>query len=753
MAKPLIHNKYNILEPLGHGGMGTVYRAMHEGLKREVALKKLHEQYAKDPDFVERFMREARAMARLDHPNIIRIYDVLAENDANYIAMEYFPGGSLAARLAARNHLDQEAVILIIKQVGSALAYAHKRGIVHRDIKPGNILIKSKNTVKIADFGIAAVTDEHTLTFTGEVVGSPRYMCPEQARGKGTDQRSDLFSLGMVFYQMLTGATVFDGDSGVAIIGKLAFSEEELVLEFPAKISVPIQDIVIKLLQRNAGDRFQSADDLLDALNRLDNSQVEKISIQKKPAQENTSKDKTPDIASSLSPSMMGAQTISLVLPGKRANAQRAISMRVATTSVTNASPAAIIAIVLALTLTVSIYYFLSYRDDKPGNEQSIGIPSTQKNQDEPREERRRENNQAPTSIPSEINREIETKKQLVEKDAENVDDPQDKNTQIADSVPVATNVASKEDAILVAKLDADLVILDQAIKVVEAHKRGVDTAAAMAYAAQEYTKAEQEWLLLLNVRGQAEQAKNDKNLMQSQQLIDDSFALSEQTIAAYSTAKASAEENRLLAEIGEDINLLDALIERTKTAKDKAINATKAEASATVIELFERATDEEGQGGIYRVSVEQQLAQRDIGSARQVLHQAYNKYQAALRLYNKVSNAPVTVTASVGDFKILQDLFETLRTAYAQKDIATLQETSRMSAQRLVAVKKIFDRYVTIDVSIADIRLGKNSATASLVINQLGRRDGSITLPADRWKTAALEIKKKEDGWDKIQW
>ncbi|NOZ52762.1 MAG: serine/threonine protein kinase [Gammaproteobacteria bacterium] len=222
MTQALIQGKYQILSLLGRGGMGSVYHVMHEGLKRQDALKKLHEQYAEDPEFVERFMREARAMARLDHPHIIRIYDVFADGDANYIAMEYFAGGSLVKQLEEREHIDQDAVIFIVKQLASALAYAHTQGVVHRDIKPDNVLVTSDNTVKITDFGIAAVADELTLTSTGQMVGSPRYMSPEQAKGSATDQRSDLFSLGIVFYEMLTGEMVFEGDSSIAIIGKLA---------------------------------------------------------------------------------------------------------------------------------------------------------------------------------------------------------------------------------------------------------------------------------------------------------------------------------------------------------------------------------------------------------------------------------------------------------------------------------------------------------------------------------------------------
>jgi len=248
--------------------MGTVYRAQHMVLERESAIKVLHPQLNSDPTFVERFMREARAMARLDHENIIRIYDVFQDDKVHLIAMELFNGVSLKTLIEKETHLPLSQVISIILQCARGLAYAHAQGIVHRDIKPSNIMINAQGHIKITDFGIAAALDDAAaaLTTTGQLVGTPRYMSPEQARNEPVDRRSDIYALGMVAYELLTGKTPFEGDSGVAIIGKLAYETQELPLQFPERVPEEMRQIVSKMLARNADDRYSHATHLMQAL-------------------------------------------------------------------------------------------------------------------------------------------------------------------------------------------------------------------------------------------------------------------------------------------------------------------------------------------------------------------------------------------------------------------------------------------------------------------------------------------------------
>lgn len=220
--------------------MGIVYKAVHKSLNRTVALKVLHAQYTGDTSFVKRFQREARAMARLDHENVIRVYDVSEDQNAQYIVMEFFPGKDLKQVILEKGPLSLEQALSVALQMAEALAYAHAQGIVHRDIKPSNVMVDSRGKVKLADFGIAAATDEISVTATGQIIGTPEYMSPEQARGEAMDGRSDLYSLGIVLYEMLTGTTPFERLSRMSIIAKLIYEPQEFNLTFPI-ISSPFK--------------------------------------------------------------------------------------------------------------------------------------------------------------------------------------------------------------------------------------------------------------------------------------------------------------------------------------------------------------------------------------------------------------------------------------------------------------------------------------------------------------------------------
>jgi serine/threonine-protein kinase len=264
-----VAGKYQIKAEIGRGGMGVVYRVTHGLLGRDEALKALHPALGSDPQFVARFEREARAMARLDHENILRIYDIFEDGGTHYIAMELFPGGSLSDLLQKRGPLSPLAAVNTILQAARGLAYAHAQGIVHRDVKPSNLMVAANGRAKLADFGVAAAAGETGITTVGQVVGSPRYMAPEQARGEPTDARSDLYSLGVVFYEALTGETPFKGHSSVAIIGKLAYGQDELALTFPSNVPPALVQVVRRMVRRTPQERYCDADALIADLEHL----------------------------------------------------------------------------------------------------------------------------------------------------------------------------------------------------------------------------------------------------------------------------------------------------------------------------------------------------------------------------------------------------------------------------------------------------------------------------------------------------
>jgi serine/threonine-protein kinase len=259
--------RYEILGELGRGGMGTVHEARHTLLGKTVAIKVLLPHLAQDPDQVARFMREARAAANLDHPHIVQVFDVDQAGDVHFFAMERIAGETLRARLLARCPLPADETLRIAGQVADALAFAHARGIVHRDLKPANIMLDERGQVKVMDFGIAAAAGNETLTITGQVLGTPKYMAPEQARGELVDGRSDLFSLGMTMCEMLAGRTPLDGKDVVSVVGML-LHHEPFVLGLPADVPADVRAIVIRLTQKQRDARYPTAAALTQDLAR-----------------------------------------------------------------------------------------------------------------------------------------------------------------------------------------------------------------------------------------------------------------------------------------------------------------------------------------------------------------------------------------------------------------------------------------------------------------------------------------------------
>ena len=243
-----------------------VYLALDIPLDRQVAIKVLHAQYSGDASFVQRFLREARAMARLDHQNIIRVYAVEEDKGSHFIVMEFFPGKDLKQIVRDQGQLLINDILNIGIKVADALENAHAQRIVHRDIKPANIMVDDQGRVKIADFGIAAALEEASLTATGTVIGTPLFMSPEQAKFGSIDARSDLYSLGMVLYELATGQTPFQGLPAQTILGKLAYEPGELTLNFPERIPRSFQNVLQTLLKKNPDDRIQSAQELVSIL-------------------------------------------------------------------------------------------------------------------------------------------------------------------------------------------------------------------------------------------------------------------------------------------------------------------------------------------------------------------------------------------------------------------------------------------------------------------------------------------------------
>ena len=274
--------KYKILAPLGQGGMARVYRANQENLDREVAVKILPPWYATDRNFVERFNLEARLIARLSHPNIVTIHDFSEQDGHLYIVMQLVDGGTLKHLLdslrnpsSMSNQIDRDGsgtmnimqTNYIFQQLASALTYAHEKGIIHRDIKPVNVLMDLTNRPILSDFGIAKVLESSNgLTRPGAGVGTPEYMSPEQCKGEPIDRRADIYALGIMLYETLTGRTPFIGDNYHAIAHSHIYEEPLDPRIFNRQIPLAVRDVILTALQKNPEYRYQYASDLAKAL-------------------------------------------------------------------------------------------------------------------------------------------------------------------------------------------------------------------------------------------------------------------------------------------------------------------------------------------------------------------------------------------------------------------------------------------------------------------------------------------------------
>lgn len=275
-AGTTVANRYRLIELRGEGALSVVYRAHDTALGRDVALKVLKTGPGLDSHAAERFDAEARTAARIVHPRVAAIYDVIDCELGRAIVMEYVDGPSLAERLKVCRSLPEPAVIAYARQIAEALAAAHAQGVVHRDIKPGNVLLTSGDEVKVVDFGLVKALDgsSATLTQTGTFVGSVHYVSPEQAQGRAISASSDLYSLGIVIYQMATGNVPYSGDSPLAIALAHVTNKAPTRRELQAVMSPGLAAIVAQLLQKDPSRRFQHASDVLDALDGLEGKQL-----------------------------------------------------------------------------------------------------------------------------------------------------------------------------------------------------------------------------------------------------------------------------------------------------------------------------------------------------------------------------------------------------------------------------------------------------------------------------------------------
>lgn len=280
MIGKVFGNRYELIEKVGTGGMAIVYKAKCKLLNRFVAVKVLKEEFKTDEAFLEKFSKEAQSAAGLSHPNIVNIYDVGKEDDVPYIVMEYVPGDTLKAYISSqKGFLKNDQIANFSRQIALALEHAHSNQIIHRDIKPHNILVAPDGTLKVADFGIASAVSETTTSYTGEAIGSIKYTSPEQARGRHVDQRTDLYSLGILMYEMATRQVPFMGETAVEIALKHMRDDVTTPMEINTTFHRGLESIVMRSLLKDISQRYQNARELIDDLEKIINNPSENVAF------------------------------------------------------------------------------------------------------------------------------------------------------------------------------------------------------------------------------------------------------------------------------------------------------------------------------------------------------------------------------------------------------------------------------------------------------------------------------------------
>jgi tRNA A-37 threonylcarbamoyl transferase component Bud32 len=280
-APRLLSNRYRVEQFIGQGGMASVYRGTDRVLGRKVAIKVLAEQLARDPSFVRRFRREAQAAAGLNHPGIVSVFDTGSDDGIHYIVMELLEGRTLEQITRAEGRLSPERAVEVAGGVCAGLSAAHDRGLVHRDVKPANVMICPDGSVKVMDFGIARAITSNTLTQTAVTLGTATYLSPEQAQGDPVDLRSDIYSLGVVLYELLTGQPPFTADSAVAVAYKHVREQPPAPSTLNPDVGPALEGVVLRAMAKDPAHRYQSAGDLGRDLERTRLGSTEPIAIQR----------------------------------------------------------------------------------------------------------------------------------------------------------------------------------------------------------------------------------------------------------------------------------------------------------------------------------------------------------------------------------------------------------------------------------------------------------------------------------------
>ena len=707
MNNPLFSGKYEVQEEIARGGMGVVYKAVHTTLNRTVAIKLLHAQYSGDISFLKRFQREARAMARLDHEHIIRVYDVAEDQNAQYIVMEFFPGRDLKQVILENGPFSAEQALSVALQMAEALAYAHAQGIIHRDIKPSNVMIDARGKVKLADFGIAAATDEISVTATGQIIGTPEYMSPEQARGEAIDGRSDLYSLGIVLYEMLTATTPFERLSRMSIIAKLLYEPQDFTLSFPDSISDSVQALIRTLLKKKAEERIADAETLVTQIRSLIKEITEEDTL------DQTRTAMTP-LRATPAPAPAAEEEGTAMLPG-RADLKRSGTFSPAKTSPPLQTP-------------VTGRTSPSLSQTRPPEKTKV-LPTP------PPSDRGRPGKQTRAPLlfagiaalillvgggiyyrASSSGSSIESTSTATTAPA-----PESHSEGKPIVLPAPLPVASPPEPKPEEKADAALLE--------KAHAVEAEARALQGELAQSHSEADR-----LDARHRASQlylqaadweSKGAKALQEGAQLIDRK---------RYQEAGASLEEAKdFFARAGQEY----------KKAKGDAQVQIARETSSSEHKPRKKEAQK-----ILKASVEKPAAPAAVVPSPGT--------PSPPEADKKIAKQTVPAAASVPprpDIEVVGEILSKLKSAYEARNMAALLQISNLSDGRARILEELFRDFPVVKISIANFSLTGEIASANVVITKLVDKDGKVVPPRDEWKQSKVLIRKEGDRWGKVLW
>ncbi len=805
MDSQLFSGKYTVEGEIARGGMGVIYKAVHGTLNRSVAIKVLHAQYASDPAFLKRFLQEARAMARVEHENIIQVFDVHEDGGTYSIVMEYFPGKDLKHLMTERGRISPQETLSIGRQAASALAYAHEQGVIHRDIKPRNIMVDNQGIVKIADFGIAAATGESSITAIGQIVGTPEYMSPEQACGENRDGRSDLYSLGMVMYEMLAGHTAYEGVSRMAIVGKLQNEHEDVPLKFPEDVPGPLQDLVRSLLRRRPEHRIANARTLMHRIEDLQkgfpNSELEVLETLTGISRKNGSavgageSDGVPGLSedpwcSSHAPHPESAEALHLApLSGSLSSGKPSSSStttRAAGSTLRTARAVSPIAVAAGLAVAVMVTAVgLSYLSS---NRQQLATSPVQDR-----------TTQAEKRLLAEIRdlqvsaRTAQEKVAQARSAAEAVGAKRQATRTYQQAVGLETKAAEalQQGSKLLserrfgearASFQAGLSQLSQArggfVEARESTLVGMGELRTQATEGATRKGPQQETLKratgsMRAARGVAiprtsvQAAMNP--LVEVREVLNSARVLQERVAQARTGAEASGARQQRLRNYQQSVELEAQGLQAVQMG-ESFINQNRYQEAKTALQsafsLLTQARvgyDAAWATTVARVAEADQKAAVTAPILKPSVLEKPNPAREQIRGAQPVQPAARQATAAASpaatarpDIEVVREILVNLKRAYESHDLPQLKRTTEMSGETARTLEQIFQAYGTIKVSYVVWSMTKHNASAVISINELVDRQGRRLRPEqieEKWKPTKVMMRKKDDKWDKISW